>query len=249
MRVGVGQQNELEDESNSGRTHDYDFPVSVWTKPLNPPNRCLPAVPPAPEPAPPLPPPFRACPYGEFARGNESCVSRPIFMSLFARARSRSCSLSVRCGMSGEACRGGAVDTRDSGTPNEPPAGLGLGESAYRLSWSGVRERTICGRRSSSEDGVDIRGSVREVAGGRAWAVLSGLGDSRVEPIAALLESEGLWPGETGLCGDRKAPTLSEVSPAKRRAFSKDVLVASQPRSKNSPSEVWGRFGLLLRGA
>ena len=41
----------------------HDFPVSVWTKPLNPPNRCFPPVPPpAPPPPPPLPPPFRACP-------------------------------------------------------------------------------------------------------------------------------------------------------------------------------------------
>ena len=138
-------------------------------------------------------------------------------MSLFARARSRSCSLSVRCAMmSGEACRGGAVDTRESGTPNDPPAGLGLGEPAYALSCSGVRERTICGRRSSKEDGLDAGGSVREEAGGRASPTLSGLGDNRLVPIAALLDSEALWPGETDLCGDKKAPTLSEVSPAKR---------------------------------
>lgn len=120
-------------------------------------------------------------------------------MSLFARARSRSCSLSVRWAMmSGDACRGGAVDTRDRGTPNNALGlGLGLGEPTYGLSWSGVRDRTTCGKRSSKEDGVEVEpgGSVREVAGGRASAILSvGFGDSRLvtESIAALLDSEAL---------------------------------------------------------
>ena len=64
---------------------------------------------------------MRACPYGECARGNESYAAIPIFVSFFARASCRSCPLRLRCcwgPRSGEACRGGAVDTRDSGTPN-----------------------------------------------------------------------------------------------------------------------------------
>ncbi len=113
-----------------GELVPHDLPVSVCTNPLNPPNRWRdePVPNPVPPPPPPLPP-FLACPNGDCALApvpNGSWASKPIFISLFALARSRSCSLILRCGMmSGEAWRGGAVDTRESGTPNELPLACG----------------------------------------------------------------------------------------------------------------------------
>ena len=174
-----------------GATHD-DLPVNVCTNPLKPENFLTPpaaptTLPPLAPPTLPLPPPFRAWPYGVPARPSDaSFENNPIFVSFAARAFSRSRSLRVRCvAMSGDACRGGAVATRASGAPNSS----GFGQSSSE-SGSGVRARTIRG------GGEDRSGMERD---GRATlAGFSALGDARTGRIA-LPESDGLWPGETGL--------------------------------------------------
>ena len=55
MKKGIDDVEQL--SMHRRREVIHVFPVSVWTKPLMPPKRCLPELPP-----PPLPPPFRACP-------------------------------------------------------------------------------------------------------------------------------------------------------------------------------------------